>query len=516
MDLCSRIPDAAHPEVSYIRQVMQYEATLKSLRLALESGNRLEAQRLMNESETAYREMAQDPRAKVLLQESKQLRETVNSMHRNMFPDQIRDDMSTISSRDKDSLLKSKVTVKKDQQTPLLARRAGPLPLPMPSSGRRSGQESSLEDGLQYTAYAQGIVDDGMKMKMIGARAGAQPSYSPFPKYNSRSRLVLQLRGGGDGDGYGSMKDPFLPEETAREVSGAIPIVNPTIAQKLFIMFDDDIVSISLVLGDCTCSFVGLVVKWGWMSLTSDIILYIMVFQQLLEIVMNSSLAKNQRMLQEGNNIRILDRIHASTYNQGHHLANARGGAYLLPGSTGHVFVIRERTSDESDEGAFIKLDGVPNEMYFVPWYEYKHLEIVSGLGDYLSNPLNIFNICLLILVVAMPYIDKGAKGIAVAILVLRIFKPVLKIYSRKLKLDEAGEKTGLTEEGEEGEEKEREGEEEPSGEKSEELSKEKTGEKSENLPYSSEAASGERKPAEGRSSERRGRSSETHLPLCC
>jgi hypothetical protein len=316
-----------------------------------------------------------------------------------------------------------------------------------------------------------------------GAKFGAQQLNSPFPKYNNRSRLVLQLRGGGD-ESYSTFVDDTRVQglnaqgdERAKQISGAIPIVKPTIAQKCFIMFDDDVISISLVLGDCSCSFLSLVVHYAWISLTSDVILYVMIFQQLLEICMNSSLAKYQRMLAEGDHVRILDRIHTQTYHGAHGMEDARGGAYLLPGSTGSVFVLRERKSEAQDDGFFLKLDNVPSELYFVPWYEYRHLEIQSGLGSYLSNPLNLFNIGLLVMVVVFPYIDKGAKGAACLLLILRIVKPIIKIWNRKLKLEEASEKTGLAEEEEEeGEEEEGEGEE---GEKEGE-NEEKKGEKHE------------------------------------
>jgi len=439
---------------------MQYETSLKNLRNALENGSRLEASRLMDQVLSAYQGIGKDHRAQALLQESKCLREEANVMYRKMFPEQNTEDLSSVHGRNEkqDALLDGGVAIDRGLQLSV-----GPTLLPMNTSDRRATEEINLEDGLQYREYAQGIMDNGMQLKLPGAKVGALQPYSPFPKYNARSRLVLQLRGGGYGDntGYGSFKDPRLlkDQNEEREVSGAIPIIKPTIAQKMFIMLDDDYISIALVLGDCGCSFLSLAIKWSWLSLTSDIILYIMVFQQCLEIFMHSSWAKKQRMLAESDRIRILDRVHSSTHQQSHGgFENARGGAYLLPGSIGSVFVIRQRESNVKDEGAFIKLEGVPSEMYFVPWYGYEHLEIMSGLGDYLSNPVNIFNICLLIVVIAIPYINKGAKGLAVAVLVLRIFKPVFKIYNRKLKLQEAGEKTGLA--GEEEEEEEEEGEE--------------------------------------------------------
>jgi hypothetical protein len=238
-------------------------------------------------------------------------------------------------------------------------------------------------------------------------------------------RGVLRLRGGGEG------------EEKAKEVlDPRTPRLRPDVPYKIFYCLDDPVISIGIILVNLISTICGFLVKSEFIDFLGDFTLYVMVAAQTLEIFLHSTWAK--RMLEEKSRIRVVTLIDpADAYPidvEGMFVPGKKGQkTKIIQGSEGMVVMMRERRlrPQKIEDGAFVQLDGNSEKLFYLPWYRYKDVIIISNLKDYFSDWMNTFNTLLLAFCVISLYVFKAGKAAAamrVFLIVLRVIRPVLRL----------------------------------------------------------------------------------------
>jgi len=415
-----------------VSKVMQYEGPLGQLQEAIEGSNAPEAQKLMQDSHAAFNQLKDSGGAEALLETGHYDaagRDRVCDMFVGEFCQ-----TDTPESAGADDLM---------SYDPFYNPAQHPSP-PAAQAPKAKEVQAQPQPVKVLGSFLDAVDNKQLCRKSTADVVAIRPLKKNRRKNGTQQpRTVLQLRGGGafdDCQTYGSCgtslcgdskKKKAAKQQAAKKEESrgkAHERVKESVAATVNAFLDQPVIALGLVSIDLGCTLINMVDPWGVWYWISMVALAFVILQQTLEIYLHSSLVKKELM--EEDTVRAIVSFWGDD--------GESNPIRIQAGQIGYVDIIDD-ADWRMDTGAFITFEG-SNHSIFVSGMDFEDLEVTSGVYEYFCNPVNVLNVCILILVFIfqVPLVPSG--GLGPFLIALRFIKPTIRLYARKDKVGEANE----------------------------------------------------------------------------